>query len=150
MKLLKKQEDELWRLCTDEEIEDMIRDRLMEMLDNYDTLNADDLAYKAWENENANGVVFCSNYAADQFVMRHQKWVDDALGCCEFHFGDSGHYAKMKAECNDKFLVVAFIQATEYYLYNQLEIGNNGGLLTEEYKSELRKKFEEVDYDGSF
>jgi hypothetical protein len=149
-KLLKKQKDKLWGLCTDAEIVGIIREHLLEMLDNYDDLHADDLALKAWESENCNGVVFYSNYRADQFVMRHSQWVDEVMEDVALNFGDAGRYAKMKAECNDRFLVVAFIQATEHYLYNQLEIDNNGGLLTNKRKAELRRMFKETDYDGSF
>jgi hypothetical protein len=150
-KLLQKQEDKLWDLCTDGEIVNMIRNRLLNTLDDFDELDASNMAFKAWESENADGVMFYSNYRADQFVMRHSQWVDDALECCDLQFGDDGYYSKMKAECNDRFLVVAFIQATEYYLYNQLEIDNNEGKIkTKKRKAELRKQFKEVDYDGNF
>jgi hypothetical protein len=84
-KLLRKQEDKLRDLCTDAEIAGMIREHLLDMLDNYDDRQ-----------------------------------------------------------------VVAFLQAAEYYLYNQLEIDNNGGLLNKKRKAELRKMFKETDYDGSF
>jgi DNA-directed RNA polymerase subunit RPC12/RpoP len=149
-KLLQKQEDKLWELCTNKEIVDMIRGKLLDMLDDYDDLVADDLAYKAWEGENIDGVVFYSNYEADQFAMRHRLWVDEALAACDLNFGEDGYYAKMKAECNDQFLVVAFIKATSHYLYNQLEIDNDEGRLTKKRKAELRKQFKEVDYDGNF
>jgi hypothetical protein len=150
-KLLQKQEDKLWELCTDKEIVDMIRDRLLDMLDDFDELDAGEMAFEAWESENADGVVFYSNYRTDQFVMRHSQWVDNALECCIAKFGDEGHYSAMKAEYIDRFLVAAFIRATEHYLYNQLEIDNNEGKInTKKRKAELRKQFKEVDYDGNF
>jgi hypothetical protein len=56
----------------------------------------------------------------------------------------------MKAECNDKFLVCAFIEATEHYLYSQLEIDNNEGELTAKRRKEIRALIKETRYDGEF
>ncbi|GHT57908.1 hypothetical protein FACS1894109_11040 [Spirochaetia bacterium] len=149
-KLLQKQNDELWRKCTDEEISDMVEGHVLDILENYDDLDAGDMGYTAWEGENANSVVFCSNYTADQFAMRHSPWMDDALEAACDQYGDGDHYAKMKADCNDRFLVVAFILATEHYLYQQLEIDNDEGKLTAKRKKEIRALIKETPYDGEF
>jgi hypothetical protein len=140
----------LWRLCLDDEMADMIEEHVLEMLDCYNLPDAGELAFYAWEGENANGVVFCSNYEADRFAIRHNDWVREALAHLIDEFGGDGKYAEMMVECTDRFLVEAFIEATEYYLYNQLEIDNNEGQLTDERKEEIRQLVKETRYDGNF
>jgi hypothetical protein len=149
-KLLKDQIEDLWSKCTDGEIAGMIENRVLCILEEDDDLVADELGYKAWEAENVDGVMFYSNYAADQFVMRHSSWVDDAVVAVSDAHGDNDCYLKMRAECNDRFLVAAFIQATEHYLYFQLEIDYNEGALTAERRKELQERIKEVHYDGGF
>jgi len=145
-KLPQMEVDALRRLSTGQEIVDKIRGNVLDMLDNYsDGINADELAQRAWESENCDGVVFYSNYGADNFVCRHMQWVDGAMEYCCDNFG-SDHYVKMRAECNDRFLVAAFITATEIYLYNQLGIDQNEGVLSEERIQEIRRMVEEKDY----
>jgi hypothetical protein len=56
----------------------------------------------------------------------------------------------MMIECMDKFLVCAFIAATERYLYHQLGIDESEGNLSDERKDEIRRLVKEVRYDGNF
>jgi hypothetical protein len=140
----------LWRLCLDDEMAGMIEEHITDMLDNYDLPDAGELPFLAWEGENANGVVFCSNYEADRFAIRHNDWVDDALADLVDKFGEDGKYAEMMVDCMDRFLVCAFIDATEHYLYNQLGLDNNEGNLTDERKEEIRQLVKKTRYDGCF
>jgi hypothetical protein len=149
-KLHKAVADDLWRLCTVDEIAGMIEGRVLDMLDNYEGIDAGEIAYTAWENENANGVVFCSNYAADRFAIRHREWVDEALISLADRSGDDGRYAEMMADCMDRFLVAAFINATEHYLYGQLGIDSSEGILSPERVKELCGLVKETRYDGNF
>jgi DNA-directed RNA polymerase subunit RPC12/RpoP len=151
-RLLKKQSGVLHRKTTVEEIPDMIQARLLDVFSDRDGMDvsAEELADLAWEYENCNGVVFSSNYKADQFVARHMNWVDEALVYIDENFGDIGHYAKMKADCNDRFLVVAFICATEYYVFNQLGINRDEGDLTEKLVEEIKRLIETTVYNGEF
>jgi ssDNA-binding Zn-finger/Zn-ribbon topoisomerase 1 len=151
VKLLKRQSVKLWYKCTDGEIADRIEQNVLNMLNSYDNLDFGDLPFTAWEGEDINGVIFCSDYKADQFVMRHSRWVDNAFEAAVDMYGDDdGCYAGMKAECSDRFLVVAFILATEYYFYHQLELDNNGGRLTKKQINELRRQVKQTRYDGGF
>jgi hypothetical protein len=133
-----------------EEIEDMIKERVLDALDNYDSNSAEELAYKVWESENCDGVVFYSNYLADKFVMRHSDWVDSALEYLEGEMGEDGHYMKTKAECNDRFLVAAFIEATERFLYEDCGIDRDEGELSEERVSEIKEVVNSTSYSGEF
>jgi DNA-directed RNA polymerase subunit M/transcription elongation factor TFIIS len=89
-KLYKAVAEGLRRLCTDDEIADMIEGQVLDMLDNYEDIDTGEAAYTAWESENANGVVFCSNYTADRFAIRHREWVDEALMSLIDRYGDDG------------------------------------------------------------
>jgi hypothetical protein len=149
-KLHKAVVEELQRLCTDDEIADMIEGQILDMLDNYEDIDAGEMAYTVWESENANGVVFCSNYTADRFAIRHREWVDEALMSLVDSFGSDGRYAEMMADCMDRFLVAAFINATEHYLYSQLNIDNNEGRLSQKRMKEIRGLVKETRYDGQF
>jgi DNA-directed RNA polymerase subunit RPC12/RpoP len=149
-KLLKKQSEALHRKTTVDEVSDMIRQNLLDMLSERDGMDvsADELGNLAWERENYDGVVFYSNYKADQFVARHMDWVDRALEYACDNFGDAEHYARMKAECNDRFLVVAFIYATEHYVFNQLGIDSGEGDLTRKRIEEIKRLVKATAYDG--
>jgi hypothetical protein len=151
-RLLEKQSETLHRKTTVEEVSDMIRGRLSDMLSDRDGMdvNADELGNLAWESENCDGVVFYSNYKADQFVTRHMDWVDAAFDYACDNFGDTDYYAKMKAECNDRFLVVAFIFATEHYVFDQLGVDRDEGNLTEKRVGEIKRRIKETAYDGEF
>jgi hypothetical protein len=149
---LKKQSEALHRKTTIEEISDMIREHLLDMLSERDGMDvsADELGNLAWECENCDGVVFYSNYRADQFVMRHMDWVDAALDYIGDNFGDADHYAKMRAGCNDRFLVAAFIYATEHYVFDQLGIDRDEGDLTKKRIKEIKRLIQTTSYDGDF
>jgi predicted nucleic acid-binding Zn-ribbon protein len=151
-RLLKKQSEALHRKTTVEEISDMIRERLLDMLSERDGMDvsADELGHLAWERENCDGVVFYSNYRADRFVARHMNWADEALEYIGDHFGDAVYYAKIKAECNDRFLVAAFIYATEHYVFDQLDIDPNEGDLAKKRIKEIKCLIKTTDYDGSW
>jgi len=148
-KLSEEQQVGLWRLVTDEEINDKIRGQLLDMFDNYSgELDAGELAEYTWESENCNGVVFCSNYEADKFVMRHMRWVDEALWYACDNFGGGERVVKMKAECSDTFLAVAFIEATRRYLYDQLGLDSNEGKLSKKRTREIIKQIKEIPYEA--
>jgi hypothetical protein len=149
-KLHKAVAEELWRLCTDDEIADMIEGQVLDMLDNCEDIDAGEIAYTAWESENADGVVFYSNYTADKFAIRHREWVDDALMSLVDRYGDDGRCAEMIVGCMDRFLVTAFIAATEHYLYSQLNIDNNEGRLSSKRMKEIRGLVKETRYDCQF
>jgi hypothetical protein len=149
-KLHKVTAEELWRLCTDDEIADMIEEHVLDMLDNYEDIDAGEMAYTAWESENIDGVVFYLNYKADNFAIRHREWVNGAFMSLVDSFGSDGKYAEMMVDCMDRFLVAAFIIATEYYLYQQLELDNNEGRLSPERREEIRSLVKETRYDGGF
>jgi len=135
----------------DNEISDMIRGKLLDMFDSCrDELSADELPSVAWEMENCNGVVFYNNWEADKFVMRHLGWVDDAMDHICDMYGDAECYMKMRAGCNDRFLVVAFIEATEAYLYGHFGIDVNEGGLTKKRVKEIIGLIKEAEYDGRF
>jgi predicted nucleic acid-binding Zn-ribbon protein len=151
-KLLKKQSAALHRKTTVGEISDMIREHLLDMLSGRDGMDvsADETGYLAWESENRDGVVFYSNYLADRFVARHVYWVDEALDCIGDSFGDADHYAKIRAECNDRFLVSVFIYATEHYVFDQLGIDRDEGDLTKTRIKEIERLIKTTVYDGLF
>jgi hypothetical protein len=149
---------ELYRKTTDAEMSDMIKDHVLDLLScaenedgTYDSsmLRPDELAERAWEAENIDGVVFYSNYAADLFVRRHEEWVGTAVDYLEDMVGD-GSYSKMRCECVDRFLVAAFIAATEHYLYGQIGIDRNGGEMTDGQVDALKERMNATDYDGGF
>jgi hypothetical protein len=142
--------EKLWRLCTNDEIADKIEGQILDMLDKYEDIDVGEMSYTAWESENADGVVFYLNYTADKFAIRHREWVDDALLSLVDNFGDDGKYAEMMADCMNRFLVAAFIIATEHYLYGQLNIDNNEGRLTPKRREEIRCLVKETRYDGGF
>jgi DNA-directed RNA polymerase subunit RPC12/RpoP len=151
-RLLKKQSEALHRKTTVEEISDMIRGHLLDMLSDRDGMDvsAEELGNLAWEYENCNGVVFCSNYKADQFVTRHMDWADEALEYVCGNFGDAEHYTRMKTECNDRFLVVAFIYATEHYVFDQLGIARDEGNLAKKRIEAIKRLVKTTSYDGNF
>jgi hypothetical protein len=132
------------------EMSDMIRERLLETLEQREenSIDVGELSFLAWESENVDGAVFYANYEADLFVMRHLAWVDDALAYACQNFGDAVHYANMKAECSDRFLVVAFICATDHYLFSQLDLDANEVVSTKERTDELVELIKAVEYDG--
>jgi hypothetical protein len=130
----------------------MIQGRLLDMLSDRDGMDvsADELGTLAWEREDYNGVVFYSNYKANQFVTRHMNWVDEALEYVCDNFGDVEHYMKMKTECNDRFLVIAFIHATEHYVFDQLGIDRDEGDLTKKRIKEIKRLVKTTSYNGEF
>jgi phage FluMu protein Com len=152
VKLLKKQREGLRRKVTYEEIDGMIKEHLLEMLQwcEGNDVRADELAARAWEAENCDGVVCYCNYSADRFVMRHNQWVDDALEYAGSYFGDSNYYVKMKAACSDRFLVVAFILATAHFLYDQLGVDRCEGDLTKKRIAEIKRLIKTTSYDMEF
>jgi len=146
--LTKEQRKSLHHLVTDSDIDDHIRGKLLSLLEDLDggELGADELAERAWEAENVDGVVFYLNRKADQFVTRHLRWVDEALEYVCDNIGEAEYFTKMKAGCNDAFLVVAFIEATRIYLHNQLGIDINEGKLSKERLREVVRKIKETPY----
>jgi len=151
IKLLKKQQYGLRQLTMDEDIDSHIRGNLLDMFDNYSgELDAAELADCAWEAENCDSVMFYSNYVANRFVMRHMHWVDEALEYVCDNFGNAEYYAKMKAECNDRFLVVAFTEATRKYLYDQLGINQDGGKLSKKRTREIIKQIKDTPYQAEW
>ena len=151
-KLLKEQCKQLYSKLSDDEIGGMIKEHVLGVFYNNadEGIDADDLAYKVWERENCDGVVFYSNYTADLFAMRHAGWVSDALEYACANFGEEDHYLRMKAECNDRFLVVALICAAEHYLYAQLGLDRSEGTLTKARIKHIKQLMESIDYDGRF
>jgi hypothetical protein len=135
-----------------DEIEDMIKERVLDVLSNYagGDVSADELADRAWESENCDGVVFYCNDDADRFVMRHGRWVEKALEQAEWVYGDAERYIKMKTECNDQFLVVAFMLATEHFLYDQAGIDRDEGDLSKTRIREITRLVKAASYDGAF
>jgi hypothetical protein len=152
VRVLKRQREELHKLVTDEEIGEMIKEHVLEYLSGKEggDVSADELGYGAWESENVDGVVFNDNYKADRFVARHGRWVDDALEYVCETFGEGEHYAKMKAECNNRFLVAAFICATEHFLFDRLEVDRDEGDLSRTRIKEIMRLVKSVPYDGNF
>jgi DNA-directed RNA polymerase subunit RPC12/RpoP len=151
-RLLKKQSEALHRKTTVEEISDMIRERLLGVLSCRDgrDIRADELAVLVWDRESCDGVVFYANYQADLFAMRHMAWVDKALKYIGNRIGNVGHYTKMKAECNDRFLVSVFIYATEHYVFDQLGIDCDRGVLTKRQIGKIKRLVKATGYDGEF
>jgi hypothetical protein len=152
MRVLKNQHDALLREVTNGEIEDLIKGRLLDLLSCCDggDISADEVADKAWETENCDGVVFYDNYQADMFAVRHSRWVDDAMEHAGEVYGDSEHYVHMKAECTDRFLVVACILATEYFLYDQVGLDRDEGDLSKTRLMEIKRRIKAASYDGNF
>jgi len=149
-KLLKKQTDAIHRLTTDKEVSDKIRGKLLDTFNDFcSDVSADELAEMAWESENYDCVVFYSNYEADLFVRRHLYWVDSALEYVCNNYG-ADRYVEMKANCNDTFLVVAFIEATRIYLYNQLGINEDEGVLSAKRIKEIVCQIKETEYVGEW
>jgi hypothetical protein len=128
----------------------MIQEHVLEALDCLGQPDAGELVYLAWERENADDVVFYSNHAADLFAIRHRAWVNAAVAHLAGEYGKDGGYAEAMAECMDRFLVCAFIEATEHYLCGQLGIDGDEGRLSEARKEEIRRLVKEVRYDGNF
>jgi DNA-directed RNA polymerase subunit RPC12/RpoP len=151
-KLLKKQCEALHRKTTCGEISDMIQDRLLSMLEvkSGDDISTDELAQAAWERENVDGVVFYNNYTADKFAIRHEQWVDHALEYICDNCGDVGHYTEMRINRTDRFLVLAFIYATERYLHDQLEINRDEGNLSKKRIREITRQVKQTEYEGGF
>jgi len=150
-KLLKKQAEELHGKTTEAELDGKIRGSVLELLENCgEGVCIDELAHRAWESENADGVVFYSNYKADMFVQRHSGWVDEALEYVGEEYGDSARYAQMKAECNDRFLVVAFIEARQRYLYFQLGLDTNGEKLTKRRIAQIKRQVKDTPYNAEW
>jgi hypothetical protein len=148
-KLPKKQRGKLWWKCSDGEIEDRIKGALLDLLDWCDEVSADELTDKAWESENRDGVVFYSNYEADQFCMRHYKWVDIAFDHAAGVFGEDFVRAGKQAG-NDAFLVVAFTLATEHFLYDQCGVDGDEGNLSKKRIREIEALIKHTSYDGRF
>jgi hypothetical protein len=151
-KLLKNQCDMLHRKTTCGEISDMIQGRLLEALGYIkgDSISTDELAQAAWERENVDGVVFYDNYTADKFAIRHEQWVDHALEYICDNCGDVGHYTEMRINCTDRFLVLAFIYATEHYLHDQLEIDRDEGNLSKKRIREITRQVKQTEYEGGW
>jgi DNA-directed RNA polymerase subunit RPC12/RpoP len=151
-RVLKKQGEALLKKVSNDEIDDMIKGHLLDLLSCCDGMDvsADELADKAWESENCDGVVFYDNYKADQFAIRHKKWADNALDHAGWLYGDMEPYFKVRAECADRFLVVAFILATEHFLYDQIGVERDEGDLTKKRIEEITRLVKTYSYDGDF
>jgi DNA-directed RNA polymerase subunit RPC12/RpoP len=149
---LKKQTEALARQLTNAEIEGMIKERLLDLLqDNSEGgIRAEDLANLAWETENYDGAVFYSNYVANRFIMRHMQWADDALSFIYDEFHDDSHFVKMRAKDSDGFLVAAFIFATGHFLRDQAEVAYGEGVLTKKRIAEIKRLVRATAYDGGF
>jgi len=148
-KLSEKLRGELNRLASDKEIIDIIRDKCLEFFNEIDDGldgHIDDLAYRMFEYENANGVYFCSDYKADNFSIRHATWMDGAEEYFNDNFGDN-YGSTLRHKGADGFIVAALMNATEAYLYNQLGIDNNQEDLTKEEVSEIIGKINDIDYN---
>jgi len=144
------QQDNLHHLVTDSDIDDHVRGNLLDMLDNWSGgLNADELAERAWESENCSGGVFYSNLAADNFVRRHLHWINDAFEFVCNMYGDV-RYAEMRATCEDTFLVIAFIEATRIYLYDQLQISQDEGKLSKKRIRAIIKRIKNTPYQAEW
>ena len=149
-KLPKKQSDELYRMTTDEEISEMIRQHLLRFLNGpVGEINSSDLALLAWARENYDGVVFYHNYGADSFVARHMKWVRTFFEYAKDYL-HSGFCLSLQAYGNDRLLVMAFIEATKHYIHDQLEIDTQEGTLPKKRIQEIAALVKETEYDGEF
>jgi hypothetical protein len=150
-KLLKKQVERLHKKVTDGEMSDMIQEHLLWLFAYCEggDISADELGYKAWETENCDGVVFYSDYRADQFAGRHLNWVDAARDYMTDSFG-SVNEANGNAFCNDRFLVSAFILATEHYVFDQLGVDRDEGDLSKQRIKEIIRAIKSTDYDGGY
>jgi hypothetical protein len=150
-KLLKKQAARLHDTVTDGEVSGMIKEHLLDMFACYEggDISADELGDKAWESENCDGVVFYSDYKADQFAGRHDKWLDLARDYMADNFG-SVNEANRNASCNDSLLVSAFIFATEHYVFDQLNVERDEGDLSKKRIKEIIRAIKSTDYDGGY
>jgi DNA-directed RNA polymerase subunit RPC12/RpoP len=152
VKVLKKQRLMLYKKTTIDEIDRIIRGHVLDVLDTTHgmDISADELADRAFETENCDGVLLYSNYEADCFVFRHSEWVDEALDSIGEILGDYETYAKMRNECNDRFLVVACIFAARQYLYCQLGIDQDEGDLSARRITEIKRLVKATEYNGGF
>jgi hypothetical protein len=94
------------------------------------------------------GAVFYSNYEADRFAVRHAEWVHKAFDAAYDELGY--HAAKLFAEYIDKFLVPAFIYAASHFLFAQLGVGRNEGVLTKKRVKEIVRLIKDTAHDGEF
>jgi hypothetical protein len=145
---LKVQRDALWRKTTDGEIEDMIKERLFEHFSLWEggDVSADELPSVIWENENVNGAFFCSNYRARRFCQQHTGWFDKALGYIHETYGDYGE----RWSDSDKCLVVAFIAATEHYIWQDCGVEPDEGNLSRKRMREIKRLVKNTPYSGEF
>jgi len=145
--LLKKQQEVLRRMATDDDIDDYIRGKVLDTLGDIGNgeLTADELPDRVWETENCDGVMFYSNVEADNFVRRHLHWVNSAFEFACNTYGDD-RYVEMRANCEDTFLVVAFIEATRIYVYDQLGIDMDEGTLSKKRIREIIKQVKNTPY----
>jgi hypothetical protein len=142
----------LFHKVTPDEIADRIRGNLLDMFaerDGMDT-NAEDLGVFAWSAENVDGVALYSSRDADRFCARHDQWVEAAIDYLGDVIGDRGHWLKEWDACSDRFLVSAFIAATEHYVFDQLGVDRCEGVLTEKRIMEIKRLIRETPYDGAF
>jgi lipoate-protein ligase A len=60
------------------------------------------------------------------------------------------HYAKLYAECVDKFLVAAFIDATEHFVFDQAGVDRDEDSLSKKRIKEIMRLVKSARYDGDF
>jgi hypothetical protein len=152
LRLLKKQRVELRRNLTDVEAGDMIVEHLLEALEQCDAgfTTAEELPFLAWESESCDGVVFYDNHRASLFAFRHSSWVDESFAHRVEMFGNADRYAKERRECVDRYLVSAFCMATDHYVFAQLGVDCNEGVLSKKRIREIRRLIKAAPYDGEF
>jgi hypothetical protein len=158
-KLPEKQCEGLLCKTTVYEIDEIITNHLLDVLSLYedgdldyenDAIDVGELTSKAWEAEDRDGTLFFYTFDNTKFNMRHTKWVDEALSYACDNYGSAERYLKMRAERLCCFLVVAFMAATDHFLFSQLGIGINDNTWNRERAAEIKHLIETTTYDGDF
>lgn len=127
-------------------IKDYVIEQLIDKLNDYEGIEeyGCDLAYKLYEGENADGVIFYSTYESKQWIQEHFDDLDEVVEELNFQLGEE-YMAKFNPFSEpDKFVLIVVIEVASYILGQCPTIEKNWDNQFKLTKTKIKKIIEEL------
>ena len=127
-------------------IKDYVIEQLNDKLYDYEDTEAYgcDLAYKLYEGENADGVIFYSTYESTKWIKEHFEDLDEVVEELNFQFGEE-YMAKFNPFSEpDKFVLIVVIEVASYILGQCPTIEKNWDKQFKLTKNKIKKIIDEL------
>lgn len=130
----------------DSSIKDYVVEQLIDKLNDYEGTEeyGCDLAYRLYEGENADGVIFYSTYESKQWIKEHFEDLGEVVEELNFQFGED-YMAKYNCFSEpDRFVLIVVVEVASYVLGQCPTIEKNWDNQFKLTKAKINKIIEEL------